>query len=253
MSLFIEAVTVCVGYADFLAQTLPANKAQVDRLVVVTTKEDHETLDLCHKHNVEVVTTSDFYRHGDAFNKGRAIERGLAALGHKDWLLHLDSDIALPGDFRESLHDSDLDHECIYGADRLMVQGWDQWQRLKAKSSTSRAYHCYQTTHGFQIGARWVDVRFGYVPIGFFQLWNQDADHRKGIRLRRYPDCHSDAARADVKFALQWDRRRRQLLPEVFVAHLESEPAPMGANWKGRKTRRFGTQSGPQIPVSCST
>ena len=61
--------------------------------------------------------------------------------------------------------------------------------------------------NGYTVGDRWADVRYGYVPIGFFQLWNQAADHRHGIRLRRYPDNHQTAARADVKFALQWDRR----------------------------------------------
>lgn len=236
----IEAVTVCVGYDDFLAETLHANKAVLKRWLIVTTPDDEKTLDLCHKHNLEVVTTRDFYRGGDEFNKGRAIERGLSMLSHRNWLLHIDADIALPGDFLESLEDADLDENCVYGCDRLVVQGWDQWQKLKSKGSTSRAWHCYQSTQGYPIGSRWVDVREGYVPIGFFQLWNRKSDHRHGIRLRRYPDNHQDAARADVKFALQWDRRHRQLIPEVFVAHLESEAAPTGANWKGRKTKRFG-------------
>jgi hypothetical protein len=129
--------------------------------------------------------------------------------------------------------------------------GWDEWQGWKARGST-RGYHCYQRTLAHPVGARWVDVRYGYVPIGYFQLWHQSSDTRKGVRLRRYPDSHSDAARADVKFALQWDRRRRQLLPEVIVAHLESEPCPTGANWKGRKTRRFGPDAKcpPVKPVS---
>ncbi len=63
-------------------------------------------------------------------------------------------------------------------------------------------------------------------------------DH--GHHLRRYPTHHGDAARTDVQFALQWDRRYRQLLPEVIVLHLESERAAQGANWKGRTTRPFG-------------
>lgn len=42
--------------------------------------------------------------------------------------------------------------------------------------------------------------------------------------------------------ALQWDRRKRALIPELLVAHLESEAAPTGANWEGRTTARFGPQ-----------
>jgi hypothetical protein len=49
----------------------------------------------------------------------------------------------------------------------------------------------------------------GYVPIGFFQLWN--------ARSRRliYPEHHATAARSDMLFSLQWARQQRQLLPEI--------------------------------------
>jgi hypothetical protein len=248
----LEALTVCVGYADFLAETAAFNRKHFDRWIIVTDRKDQETVDVCHRLNLEVLRTDEFTRNGDPFNKGRAIDRGLAMLTHADWLLHLDADIALPTDFRESLHDADLDPECIYGVDRQMLVGWDQWQAWKTRGST-RAFHCYQRTHIYPIGARWCDVRYGYVPIGFFQLWHQSADVAKGIRLNRYPDGHSDAARADVKFALQWDRRRRQLIPEVVVAHLESESGPTGVNWSGRKTRRFEPPGGsPKGPGTAS-
>ncbi len=54
---------------------------------------------------------------------------------------------------------------------------------------------------------------------------------------------HSDAARTDVQFGLLWDLGRRQLVPELVVLHLESEPAAVGANWSGRTTRPFGPAS----------
>ena len=100
---------------------------------------------------------------------------------------------------------------------------------------------------------RWVDIRYGYVPIGYFQLWHESVDTRKGVRLRRYPEWHSNAARADVKFALQWDRKRRQVLPEVMVAHLESGASPMGRNWNGRKSPKFAADSSPNRPQEKST
>jgi hypothetical protein len=250
----IEAVTVCVDYADFLAETAAQNRGLLDRWIIVTSRTDEATVDLCHRLNLECIRTDNFFRDGAEFNKGRAVDRGLAMLGHDDWLLHLDADIALPTDFRESLLDADLDSECLYGADRHMLMGWDEWQKWKQAGST-RAYHCYQKTAQWPVGARWTDIRYGYVPIGYFQLWNESADTRKGVRLRRYPEWHSNAARADVKFALQWDRRRRQILPEVIVAHLESRPGPMGANWNGRKSPKFAanapqTQSSQQSAVS---
>lgn len=240
----IEAVTVCVDYADYLNETAQWNRGLLDRLLVITRRGDDATLDVCHRLNLECIQTDDFYRNGNGngkeFNKGRAIERGLGMLAHDDWVLHIDSDIALPLDFRDSLLDADLDKECIYGVDRHLLKSVDDWLKWKARGST-RGYHCYQRTLVETIGARWVDIRYGYVPIGYFQLWHQSADIRKGIRTRRYPEWHSDAARADVKFALQWDRRRRQLLPEIIVGHLENG-GKMGANWKGRTTPKFGVE-----------
>ena len=43
----IEAITVCVGYGDFLAATLPENLPLIDDLVVITTAEDEETRAVC--------------------------------------------------------------------------------------------------------------------------------------------------------------------------------------------------------------
>lgn len=251
--LHIEAITVCAlgrdadrSYADIAQYTLPALRRQVDRLLVITNPRDEATKDLCHRLNCETLETDDFTRGGDEFNKGRAIERGLALLAHDAWILHVDSDIYLPDDFRESLRDADLDTKCMYGADRVMLVGWDAFDKWRHRGS-SRQWHCFQSTHGEKIGSRWIDVRYGYVPIGYFQLWHESAAGRKGIRTRRYPEWHANAARADVKFSLQWDRKHRVLLPEVLVGHLEAENAPMGANWKGRKTKPFG----PPVKPTC--
>lgn len=92
-----------------------------------------------------------------------------------------------------------------------------------------------------EVGARWADIHQGYVPIGFFQLFHRDSVMFEGVRQRRYPwHGHNDASRTDVQFALQWPRRQRALIPELVVAHLESEQAQVGANWNGRQTIRFG-------------
>lgn len=241
----IEAITTCVGYADFLAETAPLVRAQVDRLLVVTTEEDRATRELCHRLNLETLVTSEFHRNGADFDKARAIDHGMSLLAWKDWVLHLDADIALPGHFRESLEDADLDRACIYGCDRFSVRGWEQWTRFKQKGFLdvySRCAHynvCMPV--GMPTGARWADIHQGYAPVGFFQLAHRDAVMYQGIRHRRYtPHGHNDAARTDVQFALQWPRRQRVLIPEIVVAHLESEEAKVGANWSGRATKPFG-------------
>ena len=48
--------------------------------------------------------------------------------------------------------------------------------------------------------------------------------------------------------SLQWPSRNRVLLGEVVGIHLESEPSALGANWTGRKTKRFGPANSPPAP-----
>ncbi len=50
-----------------------------------------------------------------------------------------------------------------------------------------------------------------------------------------------------MQFGLLWDRRKRALLPEAVAVHLESEAAPMGVNWCGRRSRRFGPPAAPAV------
>ena len=96
----IEAVTVCVGYGDFLAATLPENLPLLDDLVIVTTADDEETRAVCRKYSVHHVLSDDHRRDGP-FNKARMIQRGLDQIGAHDWILHVDADIVLPRKFRQ--------------------------------------------------------------------------------------------------------------------------------------------------------
>jgi Glycosyl transferase family 2 len=238
----IEAITVCIGYGDFLAVTLAENLPVVDDLVVVTTADDAETRAVCRRHSVHHILSDDQGR-GGPFNKARLINRALDQIGGADWILHLDADIVLPRKFRQLAELAHLDERTIYGADRCNLIGWDEWQRLKRHAGAwdNHAHECGHWFHPkMQVGSRWISSIHGYVPIGFFQLWHGSASVQGGYHVRRYPIHHGDAARTDVQFALQWDRRHRQLVPEVIALHLESEAGGIGANWRGRTTPRFG-------------
>jgi hypothetical protein len=247
----LESIQVCVGYSDFLAETLPVNRSLVDDLVVVTSSDDAGTREVCRRHSVRCVV-SDEFRRGGPFNKARLIQRALNQIGGNDWILHLDADVVLPRRFRELLDWAHLDERCIYGADRCNLVGWDSWSKLKTDKG-GWDNHAYESglrfADGAPVGTRWVSKLHGYVPIGFFQLFHGSAMIDRGTHLRHYPYHHGDAARTDVQFALQWDRRHRQLLAEIVVLHLESEPAALGANWRGRTTRPFGPAS-RQLPVA---
>ncbi len=247
MSLKLEAVTVCIGYADFLREVAPHNIPVLDRWVIVTEESDEETRDLCRRLSLQTILTNDQHRNGAEFNKGRVVERALQHLSSDAWRLHLDSDIALPSKTRHLLQAADLEKTNIYGADRIMVKSYEDWQRLQTSGWLAHNWHCLSTPpKGFEIGTRWIHHQMGYVPIGFFQLWHSSADQYKGARVRPYPCEHNDACRTDVQHALQWDRACRELLPELLVVHLESSPtAKLGANWKGRTTPRFGPNPNP--------
>lgn len=244
----IEAVTVCAGYGDFLSEVAPRNRGLLDRWVIVTPEDDTGTREVCRRLGLETLVTREHLRDGK-FSKGRLIERGLQHLGSNAWRLHLDADVVLPHSFHSLLGAAHLDTRKIYGFDRVMVRSWEQWQKLLASGWISHDYHCrVNPPRGFEVGDRWSNGATGYVPIGFAQMWHSDADEWRGARIRPYPISHGSACRTDVQHALQWDRRDRELLGELLVVHLESELAPLGANWSGRTTIPFGPHGAKYLP-----
>jgi hypothetical protein len=241
--MYLEAVTVCVDYADYLAETIPHNFPHLDRWVIVTTEKDVKTREVCRRYNLDCVVTEEFYADNMPFNKGRGIIRGIDNLSLRDWVLHIDADVVLPTQTKHVLRTANLDPTMIYGVDRIRVLGYEKWQALQA-SKWLYHQHDYQCRvnfpDGYPVGTRWANDLYGYVPIGFFQLWHSTSDLWRGFHSKPYPYWHNTAARGDVQHAVQWDRRKRSLVPELIVAHLEAETAPLGANWKGRTTPTFG-------------
>lgn len=230
----IEAVVVCKDYSDFLEHTLPENIEQLDRMVVVTHPSDSKTQALCHKYGVDCYPTEEMHRDGDPFNKGRAINLGLSHLRHSDWLLHIDADILLPHRFKQMLEHSQLNRNYLYGCDRLNTLSYQNWVNHRGKTIPQHQWRYLVTPNReFPLGSRLLHQEYGWVPIGYFQLWHSSL-------RRQYPIVAGSAEHSDVLFAVQWARSNRILLPEIFVYHLESEDAALGANWAGRKTKPFG-------------
>lgn len=246
----LEAVIVCVNYADFLEHTLPDNLQQLDDIVVVTDHNDQETPKLCKKYSIECIKTAAFTERGHVFNKGAAINVALSHLRKREWLIHLDADIMLCRDFRRMVDMAELDKKNIYGADRINVYGYDTWKELKPflENHYSSKWFvdpglCHQkeataeAMRNVRFGARVVHVQHGWVPIGYFQMWHKEAGVGYNYKV-------GAASGSDVMFPAQWPREKRVLLPEVVVYHLDSEPRHrIGTNWKGRKSRPF-TENG---------
>ncbi len=250
--MYLEGITVSVGYADFLSDTLQRNISLFDKFLVVTAPDDSQTQRLCHHLSVPCLLTNDFTRDGQPFNKGRAIQRAFNNIEGREWILHLDADIVLPPRLRTYLAAADLDQEKIYGCDRMMVPSWDAWQRIQQGGYVQQGSHAYILPHEkYPIGARWASPTDGYVPIGFFQLFHREGIFKKGTGIfkRPYVSHHGDASRADVQFGLQWDRRQRELLPELLVWHLGTpiQVNNVGLNWKGRVSGPWGPPSTSKI------
>lgn len=239
--MLIEAVTVCVNFADVLAHSLPLNKHHFDRLIVVTDHSDTATRRLCDHHYVERVATDDFYRGDQAFNKGRGINVGLAKLAKTGFVVHLDADIVLPSRTRRLLDGPVmLDPGSIYGIDRVMCPDFDAWTRYIADPVIQHAREIFVIPDAFPLGTRVAKLDGeGYIPIGFFQLWHPGAS---GVST--YPDEHGTAGRADMLHALKWMRKRRALIPEIFAVHLGSPIPPGQNNWRGRLMAPFGPGAG---------
>jgi hypothetical protein len=249
----LEAVIVCLNYGDFLAETLPLNLQHFDDVIVVTGHNDQETIRVCERNSVEHFKTDTFFDFGDKFNKGKAINLGLSNLKKTDWLLHLDADIVLPHRYRDMLRRSMLQTDCIYGADRMNVYGWENWQKLKPRLTPHYQDNWFidpdfihewnqPKPDGIRFGARVIHKEIGWVPIGFHQLFHTSVGHR------RYNFALGSASGADVFFPAQWPRNKRILLPEVIVHHLDSEKEhAKGTNWNGRKSRRFGPERGRNL------
>lgn len=230
----LECVITCVNYSDFLAHTLPLNKGHFDRVVVVTTPEDKATQRVCEFWHVECIQESRFTDNA-SFCKGAGINTGLYALGKKGWVLHMDADIVLPPTFRSHVNHGQLNTHHIYGADRFMVKSFEEWEQFISFPRLQHEADIFVHTHEFTMGQRiYKPEEYGYIPIGYFQLWHNDSG------IQSYPENHQTAARGDMIFSLYWDRAHRSLLPEVICYHLESEEVAMGTNWCGRKTKLFG-------------
>lgn len=236
----MECVIVCDQYADFLQQTLPHNKYLFDRIVVVTSYEDKATQRVCEYNHVQCIPTDVTEQRKGHFCKGAAINVGLAALDGDGWVVHLDADIYLPPQTRLLIEAADLDKAMVYGIDRFIVRGWEQWQEFIERPRLLHEDETWIHMTAFPVGTRVMHKhQGGYVNIGFFQMWSPSVSG-----VARYPEGHTDAGREDTLFLQDWPRAKRGFIPEIVGYHLESDDATRASNWNGRKTAPFSFKKG---------
>ena len=210
--MIVEAITTCVDYADYLAVSLPRNRAHFDHIVVVTSEQDAATQALCAQLDVScwICPPARLALHG-SFNKGCAINDGLRRLSRKDWIVHLDADIVLPGEFRTALEarSAELDPQSLYTMPRAGCPTWADWERFLATGEAAPML--------FQDG------------LGYFQMVNARAD-----RKLFYPESYGHPELTDLLFSRRFLANRRHVL-EMRCIHL----GPHEVNWRGRVSPPF--------------
>jgi len=243
-SLRFEMVTTCVGFDDILDVTLGYNHSQVDTAIIVTSHDDRKTQLVCKKYGATCVQTDAFKKDGRNFNKGAAIAVGQNYYRFYGWHAHIDVDCVLPQDFRRMFfNNTHLDRNFVYGADRVDVSSVDEIEQARKNPTHQYGFRISSGSSG-PLSHRYADPIEGYVPIGFFQVWNATCD-------RPYVFSKGLASHDDVMFAAQWPRACRALLPTVVCLHLVTSPHQDGANWDGyRKTPRLDSTQAPAGIVS---
>lgn len=218
--MILEGVTVCINYADYLATTLPINRDCFDRLVVATDPADQDTIDLAHQYGCDIVPVLRYRENGDVFNRGKALNDGLAVCTRHDWLCIFDSDIVFP-DLRPVIFPLSSFYRpgTIYGMERVMCGSYVEWQAylqhrdLSVFSREDAGYPCR------------------VFPVGFFQLW------RDSGKKMDYPETFPTASDSDIEFS-QLFAYHRHLSAQCI--HLSAEPWQHGTNYSGRISKPWG-------------
>ncbi|RMD77973.1 MAG: hypothetical protein D6820_10755 [Lentisphaerae bacterium] len=226
----LQALMVCVNYADILAKTLPLNRSHFDRFVVVTAPEDKDTQRVAAQHGATVIVSESFREDGFPFNKGKMLNAGAHALEPDTWTIMLDADIILPPYTREYSGSLYLLHNCLYFAARYNINpvNLESWISSVAQSGTVD-YSQLTFLHR--------------VPVGYFELFHPQAE------CLRFPAICStvfdNASGVDSHFSNQWIEH-----PDCHVQDLQLDVyhiphGPNGANWSGRKIEGKATPFEP--------
>lgn len=236
--MYLSTLTVCIGFEDYLLQTLPWNRGQCDRYFIVTDRASSPLRALARQHRLDLIETERVHEGGAAFNKGAAINAALGALGPEGWVLLLDADIVLPPHARSRMEEAG-DEEALHGCLRTMCPSYSAWMRYLDNAQQGFAWDLEPPFRYQGSGRRLREddheaPETRLLPLGFFQLFSMSS---RCLRLRApYPEQSSNAGQSDLEFALEWPRTA--FIKGLRVVHLPSGPQ-VGANWNGRRSPPF--------------
>lgn len=176
----IEGLTTCVGelYSSFLQRGLPGWLDGLDTLTVVTSLEDRYIEQVCHgvSTTINVVRTSLFTDYNAFFNKGAALNIGYRSLKKIDYILHIDSDILLPLEWRKQV-ESSTQLNCLHGSQRFDSLTHEPLDKPPL------------------------------YPFGYFHLWN--SNDPLTLHWPLFDTWHPHAGNYDADFADRWPKHKR--------------------------------------------
>ncbi|HVI51599.1 MAG TPA: hypothetical protein VM661_10345 [Candidatus Sulfotelmatobacter sp.] len=196
----LSGVVVSVGFGSALAETLPRNAAHFDELVVVTTSDDELTQALARQNNAKLVISDRCYDDDDAFNKGKLVNDGFAALTDPDWVILFDADVVLNANTRHFITHNSFNPGCLYYTAR----------RDRGETGANQMQ-----------------------PSGYFQLFSPQATSIREHLSPLLSESFCSAGSVDSWFQQQWAPDRVIAVPELEVEHVASQT--LGQNWNGQK------------------
>ncbi len=232
----LSYVTVCVDYLDLLriAHHHNLSAAAFDDYIVVTHPRDTATVNWTQGHKeVMPVYTDAFYRNGARFNKGLALAEGLDALrgmlaqqgAAPEWVATMDADSFVLPSWREDLKRANLDKEYLYGARRVLLPTFEEYERLWRDDIET-----FESPKGFAFG--WLQLFH----------WQSQAFQSRIAAGELYPSGN-DCTEIDWRFYRAWgdlepgyERATGRIAELPFkVGNL----GPHGANHLGRVSAPF--------------
>lgn len=200
----MRALTVCVGFSDYLSVTLPKNRHNWSEVMIVTTPADTETIRVAKACRARLHLTDVFHADGAKFNKFAAIEEALDSFGRHGWIALVDADVIWPEVVPTKFEEGNL-----YGPIRRL---WtDERTPIPDES-------------------RWGGLHHGRTDCfeGFTQIFHAD-DSVLGKQPWHRIDL-PDAGAGDGYFADKWPQSRR-VRTEWDVLHIGESRI----HWEGRK------------------
>lgn len=211
----MRAILVSVDYADLLAVTLPYNRHHFDEVTIVTTPSDTATRELAAAHDARIYATDAFYDDGATFNKWKALEQGLDAMGRDGWICLMDADVLWPNSLPLGF--------CLE-AGRLYTPLRRMFTDLTAAIPPESDWKKYPIHKNV---AEWA---------GYSQMFHADDPALGPVPWHEIDWKH--AGGADSFFQRKW-KPQNKIRPGFEVLHL----GPAGENWCGRVTPYLdGTQ-----------